>query len=128
MILKCFICIAAISLAMYSCTPVGVVTARSRNRLNALRVGMTREQVMNTMGTESYYVNGIGSITNPYRSETFRASDGRVIQVLFYYTDYRGIDLLRDDDFTPVVLENGHVVGWGRTFFDDVRKTELRLR
>jgi hypothetical protein len=78
-----------------------------------LSLGMTKEQVLNTMGDWSSAVRD-GPLANPWRTEAF-VHDADTIEVLFYL-------VRRHPPFTPilerqaisVVLKNGLVVAWGR--------------
>jgi hypothetical protein len=67
-----------------------------------LQVGMTRDEVVATMGKPQ-----------------IREAYGRT-EILIYRTD-----LLigpQTVDFTPVVLVNGKVTGWGREIYDETRR------
>jgi hypothetical protein len=99
---------------------------------------MTKEDVQSIMGTqtcEDAFVNIIGQKhlfatgTNPYRIESHRIEGGR-FEVIYYWTDVKSADAaVSDDELTPIVLENGKVVGWGQDFLqEEVKRYELRLR
>ena len=112
------------------------VRGLNRTALNRLSVGMTKDQVLATMGTQTYKANIGGGfaggelITNPYRSETHLANDGETIEVLMYYTDVKNRDgAITDDELTPVVLKNSLLIGWGWSFWDQsIQKYEIRVR
>jgi hypothetical protein len=78
-----------------------------------LSLGMTKEQVLKTMGDWSSAVRD-GPLANPWRTEAF-VHDADTIEVLFYL-------VRRHPPFTPIldrqaisiVLKNGLVVAWGR--------------
>ena len=66
------------------------------------------------------------TIDNPYRQSAINV-DGKRYEVFYYYTDDEERDLryyyqelkkhetdLRDDQLTPILLENGKLVGWGQ--------------
>jgi hypothetical protein len=105
---------------------------------------MSRTEVLAVMGTETtrycqliqgcpFGIFGIGlweSVTNPYRNETVRSAAGTSVEVLYYYTDVKHADgSITDDELTPIVLEEGRVVGWGWSFVDQaVERYEIRIR
>ena len=110
---------------------------------------MERERVLEVMGIESFTTHPVrypysvafppyciqyplfmGTMTNPYRSETPRAQDGTSVEILYYYTDQKADDgAITDDELTPIVLENGKVVGWGWSFLhQNVERYELKIR
>jgi hypothetical protein len=106
-------------------------------RLQMLSLGMTKDLVLGTMGIESIQrcVQATGgicqefeTIANPYRRSQSEIN-GKVYDVLYYYTNNRVDDRWyyyralkkRDADvhqsqLTPVVLENGRLIGWGQDF------------
>jgi len=91
---------------------------RTKNRENLLRLslGMPKFDVLQIMGTQT-----VDSITNPYKVETPMGKDGTLYEVLFYHTDLKNKDdLITDDELTPIVLENGHLIGWGWAFLSEV--------
>jgi hypothetical protein len=45
--------------------------------------------------------------------------DGKSYQVLYYHTDLKQRDdKITDDELTPLVFENGKLIGWGYPFLD----------
>ena len=86
--------------------------------IKKLTVGMHQDVVMELMGTEpskSLFM----WIDNPYRTETLTGKDGKTYEVLYYYTDMKQRDdKITDDKLTPLVFENGSLIGWGYTFLD----------
>ena len=129
-------------------------TVRSHNReqLNKLTVGMTKAEVLETMGTDSvqtYKKSALPSnkgskkisdemravyraerINNPFRTETSHTADGVSVEILLYYTDTINVDgAITDDELTPIVIEGGVLVGWGWVFLDqNVGKYRIELR
>jgi len=109
------------------------VQIRTENKQNLMRLedGMTREQVMEIMGDKTVTV-GMGkssvSVTNPHSRKTITV-DGKEYEVLYYYTDFQQADYpfkkfkVLDADLTPVVFEDGKLIGWGRDFL--TRKTGM---
>jgi hypothetical protein len=111
----------------------------NQDHLKKLQIGMTKDVVFGTMGTHavSRCVHAAGgiclefeTIDNPHRRSDLMV-DGKRYEVLYYYTDDEERDLryyyqelkrhdneLRDDQLTPVLLENGKLVGWGQNIVD----------
>lgn len=92
----------------------------NQSRLETLSIGMSVDQVMQRMGESSVWINKeLGWVRNPYRSESFRSSNGSSLLVLYYYTHLRERDdIIADDELTPVGFEDGKLIGWGWSFFD----------
>ena len=87
--------------------------ARNNASLARLSMGMTKAQVVETMGSSSALVRD-GIVTNPWRVEAF-TRDGAIYEVLYYVVlKNRAFRPIREDLTTPVVLKDGVVVGWGR--------------
>ncbi len=76
--------------------------------LQKLKIGMTKAEAMDTMGTRSADTRR-GAIANPIRTETFADKSGTQHEVLHYVTqrsrNYR--------ETMPLVFRNGVLVGWG---------------
>lgn len=91
---------------------------RNAETVKKLSVGMHQEVVMELMGTEAS--KGVFMwIDNPYRTETLTGKDGKTYEVLYYYTDLKQRDdKITDDELTPLVFENGSLIGWGYPFLD----------
>ena len=53
-----------------------------------------------------------------------READGRA-EFLAYRTETYGDG---DWSYTPVVLVDGRVTGWGRNFYDNVRRSEITVK
>lgn len=120
------------------------VTSVNRQNLLRLSMGMTKNEVLNTMGTETktakvalyQYGNWAETpvesmkINNPYRNEILRGKDDKTFEVLYYVTDVRKSDTnTSEDELTPLVFDNGKLIGWGWSFLNDnVQKYELRVR
>jgi len=133
--------LVALALVAASCASAGGFRERNRENLDRLEVGMTREAVMNVMGTETVRATGtegvgagvredslsvsrieipIGDspvLQNPHRTATFEAG-GHAWEVLYYYTNLvRDDGFVTDDELTPVVLRDGLLTGWGWDFW-----------
>lgn len=118
-----------------ACAPtIFQIANENREHLGRLAIGMTRDQVLEVMGTGTKEARVRGPfgrfpVSNPYRTETVTMKDGSVVEVLLYCTDFRGAEFaISEDELTPIVLKDGRVIGWGRTFFEEVQRYEVRVR
>lgn len=99
------------------------VRSESRAKLYLLEKGMTREQVLEAMGTEPMeYDRGMfrtGAIPNPWDEEA-HVVGGENVEILYYVTDIRSSDgEIADDELTPLVLVESRLAGWGWPFLAD---------
>ena len=154
----CFLTMAALLVTLFGCrTWISVPTrdtvrAQNRERLNQLSVGMPKAKVLESMGTETIqtYTRAAlpsrrGSkaisgeikalyrgepINNPYRIETSHTADGTFVELLFYYTDQQsGGHRITNRELTPLVIEDGVLVGWGWIYLDqNIERYGIKLR
>ncbi len=102
------------------------ILAKNRENLNRLSMGMLKSDVLNIMGTQTItaYESAQSAqmivITNPYRTEIMKNEKGENLEVLFYYTDEKRLGQITDNELTPIVLKDGKVEGWGRSYLMDV--------
>lgn len=97
--------------------------SKNRANLTRLNLGMTKDEVHSVMGREGYRYQG-----NPYRSAMYLAADGKPVEAFYYWTDHTA-NGVPDKDLTPVVFNDGKVVGWGREFWTEyVSKYEVRIK
>jgi hypothetical protein len=111
----------------------------NQQHLRMLTPGMTKDVVLATMGIApvSRCLRSTGgichefeTIDNPYRRSYLDVGRKRY-ELLYYYTDDQKRDLryyyqelkrheseLGDDQLTPVLLEDGKLVGWGKDVVD----------
>lgn len=133
--------VAALALVTTSCASAAGFRERNRSNLDLLAPGMTREAVVEVMGTESVRATGTEAagvavaedsmsvsrieiplgdspaLQNPHRTASFEAG-GHAWEVFFYYTHLvRDDGLVTDDELTPVVLRDGVLVGLGWEFW-----------
>jgi hypothetical protein len=104
-----------LTIFMFSCASSGPFTAGStRRNLDKLEVGMAKSEILNIMGS-------------PYQREVFIGKDGQPVEVLLYQTKFVGLlNPPSDRDLTPVVLKNNYLVGWGRNFYDQSKRYEIK--
>ncbi|MBP9854502.1 MAG: DUF3192 domain-containing protein [Candidatus Omnitrophica bacterium] len=115
------------------------VTAPNRKNLLKLVISMPKEEALNVMGTKSFMAGGFDFfefkrvtetvVTNPYRSEILQGKD-KTLEVIYYVTDVKRNDnAVTDDELTPLVFDNGKLIGWGWSFLqDNAQKYEIRIR
>ena len=142
--MKKAIVLLALVVLISGCATVSMSTATAPNRENLLKlsIGMDKAKVIEIMGNKSFdvqvrqYVGVLGrsantnlAITNPYRSEILQGKD-KTLEVIYYVTDVKkeGI-VITDDALTPLVFDNGKLIGWGWSFLqDNIQKHEIRMR
>jgi hypothetical protein len=130
---------------------VDTVRTQNRENLSRLVVGQDKATVLQVMGTETietYSAPALASgrfygpipevtrmkyrdqrINNPYRTETSRTPAGIPVEILFYYTDRKADGGVTNDELTPLVLEEGVLVGWGWSYLDrNVEKYQIEMR
>ena len=107
-----------------------VRTANRRNLLK-LSVGMTKEQALAIMGHKSGGGRfGEPTVNSPYKSEILQGKD-KTFEVLYYYTDIKSAiytanpATITDDELTPLVFDNGKLIGWGADFLEDIKKYKI---
>ena len=81
--------------------------SHNRERLTELKIGMTREEVLEHKG-------------KPWKTEAF-VKDGDTYTVLYYVTQRIPDGATTDEEMTPVVFRGQSLIGWGRHFFSDLR-------
>ena len=75
---------------------------------------MTRSEVIQIMLEEVQLLQMTGRVTNPYSTQFLENSDGKPLEVMYYYTGMkRGDDLITVDELVPIILMEDAVVGWG---------------
>lgn len=114
-------------LALVGCATLSQATSRNRVNLIKLSLGMTKQQVLDIMGTKSftaYYKKQYSSrraitVTNPYQSEILKGKEYKIVEVIYYLTDDKDNNGLIDKgDLTPFIFEDGRLIGWGGSFLD----------
>lgn len=112
------------------CATLDSIRTENRQNLLKLSIGMSKQEVMNIMGGKSTHDYGANTtINNPYRSEILQGKD-KTFEVWYYYTDMKKWDdAITDDELTPLVFDNGKLIGWGQSFLkDNIQKYEIRIR
>ncbi len=88
---------------------------RNNQNMARLSIGMLKEDAIAIMGS-------------PDKTEAYSLGD-KQIEFLLYRT--QAVDGALDDvdaNFTPVAIEKGKVIGWGRNFYDQTIKLKLEIK
>ena len=98
---------------------VGCATTKmSKNNegLLKLEMGMTKDKVMNIMG-------------KPDLNEAYQSLYGKEVIIYFYYTQRKWQDgNVTKDECTPVIFENGKLVGWGDEFYRNKIEVDVNIK
>lgn len=121
--------LATITVSYIGCASVQNVRNDNRENVNKLAYGISKQKVLEIMGNETANTFMAGKISNPYRTEMYKY-DGKIIEILFYFTDIKKADnAITDDELTPIVIIDGKVDGWGWMYWNSlVKKYEFRVR
>jgi len=107
------------TVALTGCAaPLREIGETTTVKLATVEPGMTRDEVQTIMGTTMVEAKRGQMVPCPYRADTIITSDGRTLEVLYYYTGNAELKNERDhviqyDELTPIVLENAVVIGGG---------------
>lgn len=94
--------------------------------IRQITVGMTQQEMEEVMGDHtnigfkaSHDVLGAYetmTLTNPYRAETVQTGEKKY-EVMYYFTSVKNPDgFISDEELTPLVFENGKLIGKGHDF------------
>ncbi len=116
---KVIFLLLVLAIVMSGCTRPDTITRINRKNLMKLSIGMSKQEVLNIMGTKTMHIL-YGAVNNPYRSEMLRLENGKTLELLYYYTDIKRRDnCITDDELTPLVFHNGELIGWGWSFVQE---------
>ena len=109
------------------------VRTTNRKKLLKLSIGMTKKQALKIMGTKSGGGKyGEPTVNSPYKSEILQGQE-KTVEVIYYYTDIKGAFYsahevtITDDELTPLVFENGRLIGWGNSFLEsNINKYQIK--
>lgn len=93
------------ALLITSCNTTQIQSRRTNDKFMQLNVGMSREDVLSMLG-------------KPYKREVYGDSE-----FLIYETNH--LVPFEKERFTPILLNSGKVVGWGRNYYDDAIKSKI---
>ena len=128
--MKKLVCVFILAMLVSGCaTPLHQKIAPNRENLLKLSIGMSKEESIRIMGTKAFSTYSQGNllglpsyltITNPYRSEILKGKDDKIFEVIYYVTDVKNDDnAITDDELTPLIFNNGKLIGWGWSFLND---------
>lgn len=93
--------------------------AKNKERLKQLEYGISKKFVLKVMGRDpirAYRGDVKVAYKNPYRSEIL-IGKRRAFELLYYITDVKDDNgFINNDELTPLVFENGKIIGWGWDF------------
>ena len=88
---------------------------RNNNALLNLDIGMSSGEVLFVMGS-------------PSLNEAYESLNGKAVVIFFYYTQRQRQDGNEtNDEMTPVVLEDGRLVGWGDEFYKNKMEIDVNI-
>lgn len=93
------------------------VAEKNNKKMLSLKVGQSKSDVMKIMG-------------DPSKTESYDLGKGTVVEFYFFRTEGWSNHNLQDTDaqFTPVAFQNDKLVGWGRNYYDRVKKQQIELK
>jgi len=107
-------------------TRMATVARDNNGKLARLSAGMTKDQAMAAMGTDTVRARccfWTVKINNPYKTEILEGQ-GLKFEVLYYYANVQDWDCGVDEsDLTPLVFQDGKLIGWGESF---LRETTIK--
>lgn len=89
---------------------------RNNANLFKVQIGQTKDEFLQVMGL-------------PAKREAYQLANGKPMEFLFYRTTGWSSTYAADTNaqFTPVAIENGKVIGWGRSFYDRVVRMAVEV-
>ena len=132
-----------ILLFLVGCSSASQIRATNRKNIVKLYRGMSRQSALFVMGNKQHYTEldekkGLFQkkpvkpiyINNPYKTEILRGKEKdkngekeKIFEVLYYYTEKKRNDgKITDDELTPLVFEEGRLMGWGWSFLETTKK------
>ncbi len=103
-------------LLISSCATPQALMKRNNAKLLKLEIGMPKEEVIQLMG-------------QPVLNEAYQSLYGKSVVIFFYYTQRKWSDgNYTKDECTPVVFENGKLVGWGGEFYKNKMEVNVNIK
>jgi hypothetical protein len=101
----------------------------NRKNIMGLSVNMTKEEVINTMGSQALTIGIAEEINNPYKTEVV-STKTTTYEVWYYFTGSKFKEGVADDDeLTPIVFENDILIGWGWIYFKEkIKPYEVKIK
>ncbi len=88
---------------------------RNRSNLVNLKIGMTKNQVVELMGA-------------PSKTEAYEIQ-GKTLEFWLYLTEYTWTEFTGSKtDYTPLAFEGDIVKGWGRNYYDQALRIKQEIK
>ena len=102
----CIVAGGVLDLALTDKPRLGQKAKLNNENLARLKLGMSKDEMLEIMGT-------------PRSSEVYQIK-GEKIELLSYLTKKASFeDHISQRHLTPVALQEGKIIGWGRSYFDN---------
>jgi len=88
----------------------------NRSKLVDLKIGMTKNEVINLMG-------------QPSKTEAYEIQR-KSLEFWLYLTEYEwlGLDSRPKPEYTPLAFEGGVLKGWGRNYYDQTLRIKQEIK
>lgn len=96
------------------CAGYGAIAEQNNSNLLKLEIGDLKSSVIEIMG-------------NPHKNEKYQIENHNY-DVWFYRTAWTPDERETDDEFTPIVIIDGKVAGWGRNYYDNTIKIKQEIK
>jgi len=93
-----------------------MIMDQNNENLLKLEMGMNKDQVLKIMG-------------KPDLNEAYQSLYGKSVTIFFYYTQRQWNDgNTTKDECTPIVFEDGKLVGWGDEFYKNKMEVDINIK
>ena len=87
----------------------------NRSKLINLKIGMTKNEVVNLMG-------------RPSKTEAYEIQ-GKSLEFWLYLTEYEWLEYSTPKpEYTPLAFEGGVLKGWGRNYYDQALRIKQEIK
>ena len=101
---------------LFVCATWQMEMKRNNENLLKLEMGMSKEDVITIMGKPTF-------------NEAYQSLYGKSVVILFYYTQRKWADgSYTKDECTPIVFEDGKLVGWGDEFYKTKMEVDINVK
>jgi hypothetical protein len=110
------------------CARLSRLRYENNKNISKLSIGMSKDEAIAIMGNKTAGGRlGEPKVGNPYKSAILQG-ENKTLEVLYYYTElkqafyFRPVSRISDDELTPLVFDDGKLIGWGREFLEQNMK------
>ena len=110
------------------CAGLSKLRYENNKNISKLSIGMSKDEAIAIMGNKTAGGRlGEPKVGNPYKSVILQG-ENKTLEVLYYYTEvkqafyFRPVSRISDDELTPLVFDDGKLIGWGREFLEQNMK------